>query len=590
MEILKEDMMQEKGRWDLSPLYDNLDDPRIEEDFSKLTELVEDSRTLLEKDAKPVDKIKDGIELAENLNDLVYRLAAYFSLVRNADTSINKTVAYLNRIQGIMAGFQPFEVGLKRLIADQDIDQLVAEPELKHYEFMLRESKDQASFLFDALLEELIAHLDIYGAGAWENLFDQLTSTVNAEYNGEKTTMTQLRNLAYDPDQKVRHQAYNAELSLYPKVEKSLSSAMNSIKGQVLYLTNRRGHDSPLDESLFQNRTSRKTLDAMIEAIIDKKDVFVRYYKAKARYFGQKSLHWADMFAPIGKLPSGYSVDDSREMLVSSFEKLHPPIAELIDKAFEDNWIDFYPRDNKVGGAFCSNLPIIKQSRVLSNFDGSFSSITTLAHELGHAYHGSRIEDHASLNRSYSMPVAETASTFNERHFVLEQIQASDDPKEKLGLLDSLLMNSSQTSCDILSRFLFEQEVFARVGNQYLSSEDLQNIMHDSQIKAYGEGLDQETLHPYMWACKGHYYSASRSFYNYPYAFGDLFSVALYDKAQSEGAEFMKKYDEMLTATTVTSAEETGALVGLDLTDKQTWISSLESFEPLVAEFEQLIP
>ncbi|MDD2426530.1 MAG: M3 family oligoendopeptidase [Eubacteriales bacterium] len=582
--------MQETGRWDLSPLYESMDDPKIEEDFAKLTKIVEGSRSFFEKEADAAELIKDGVKLAEELSELVHRLAAYFSLLMNADTSISKTVAYLNRIQGIMAGFQPFEVGLKRLIAKQDIDELVKVEELQHYNFMLRESKDEAAYLMDAELEELIAHLDIYGVGAWENLFDQLTSTVSADFDGEKKTMTELRNLAYDPDQKVRHQAYEAELSLYPKVEKSLSGALNSIKGQVLYLTDRRGHASPLDESLFRNRTSRKTLDAMIEAIIEKKDVFVRYYKAKARYFGQESLHWADMFAPIGKMPSGYTVEDSREMLVKSFEKLHPPIAEVMDKAYENNWIDFYPRENKVGGAFCSNLAIIKQSRVLSNFDGSFSAITTLAHELGHAYHGSRIEDHAPLNRSYSMPVAETASTFNERHFVLEQVEASDDPQVKLGLLDSLLMSSSQTSCDILSRFLFEQEVFARVENEYLRSEDLQKIMHEAQLKAYGDGLDEDSLHPYMWACKGHYYSASRSFYNYPYAFGDLFSVALYDKAQKEGSAFMEKYDEMLTATTVSSAEETGALVGLDLTDKKTWISSMESFEPLVAEFEKLIP
>lgn len=582
--------MQETGRWDLSPLYESMDDPKIEEDFAKLTKIVEGSRSFFEKEADAAELIKDGVKLAEELSELVHRLAAYFSLLMNADTSISKTVAYLNRIQGIMAGFQPFEVGLKRLIAKQDIDELVKVEELQHYNFMLRESKDEAAYLMDAELEELIAHLDIYGVGAWENLFDQLTSTVSADFDGEKKTMTELRNLAYDPDQKVRHQAYEAELSLCPKVEKSLSGALNSIKGQVLYLTDRRGHASPLDESLFRNRTSRKTLDAMIEAIIEKKDVFVRYYKAKARYFGQESLHWADMFAPIGKMPSGYTVEDSREMLVKSFEKLHPPIAEVMDKAYENNWIDFYPRENKVGGAFCSNLAIIKQSRVLSNFDGSFSAITTLAHELGHAYHGSRIEDHAPLNRSYSMPVAETASTFNERHFVLEQVEASDDPQVKLGLLDSLLMSSSQTSCDILSRFLFEQEVFARVENEYLRSEDLQKIMHEAQLKAYGDGLDEDSLHPYMWACKGHYYSASRSFYNYPYAFGDLFSVALYDKAQKEGSAFMEKYDEMLTATTVSSAEETGALVGLDLTDKKTWISSMESFEPLVAEFEKLIP
>ena len=308
--------MKEAGRWDLSPLYDSLEDPQIEKDFERLSKIVEDSRTLFETEAGAVEQIKEGVKLSEELSELVTKLASYLVLRMNADTSISKTIALLNRIRGIMAGFQPFEVGLKRLVAAQDIDELIKENELQHYEFMLHESKAEAGFLLDAELEELIAHLNIYGVGAWENLFDQLTSTASVEMDGESKTLTELRNLAYDPDQELRHKAYEAELSLYPQIEKSLAGALNSIKGQVNYLTERRGHASPLDESLFRNRTSRETLDALIDALIEKKDIFVRYYKAKAKYFGQESLHWADMFAPIGKLPSGYTVEDSREMLV----------------------------------------------------------------------------------------------------------------------------------------------------------------------------------------------------------------------------------------------------------------------------------
>ena len=158
--------MQENGRWDLTPLYESLDDPRIDEDFGRLSKLVEGSRSFFEKEADAVDQIIGGIELSEEMYELVYRLAAYFSLVMNADTSISKTVAYLNRIQGIMAGFQPFEVALKRLIADQNIDELVKQEKLKQYEFMLRESKATAGYLLDAGLEEMIAHLDFYGVGA----------------------------------------------------------------------------------------------------------------------------------------------------------------------------------------------------------------------------------------------------------------------------------------------------------------------------------------------------------------------------------------------------------------------------------------
>lgn len=581
--------MQASGKWDLTPLYESLDDPGIEVDLTELTSLIEESRGFFDQDKDELVLITEAIKLAEKVEVLAHRLFSYMSLLSSADTSISRTIAYMNRMRGVLAGFQDFDVSFKRLLAEQDIAELIKHEALADYGFILQEAKDEAGYLLDAELEEMIARLDIYGVGAWETLFSQLTSSATAEVDGEQKSLTELRNMAFDPDQEIRHRAYEAELSLYPQIEKSVAGALNSIKGQVLYLGKRRGHKSPLDESLFKSRMSRQTLDAMLEAIIEKNDIFVRYFQAKARYFGQKHLHWADMFAPMGKLPSGYTIEDSRKMLVSSFEKLHPPIAELIDKAHEDEWIDFYPRENKVGGAFCANLGFIEQSRVLSNFDGSFSAVDTLAHELGHAYHGMRIEKQAPLNRDYSMPVAETASTFNETHFLLEQIEASDDPEEKLGLLDSMLMNTSQTTCDILSRFLFEKRVFERVESEALSPEDLKEIMHAAQVEAYGAGLDEASLNPYMWACKSHYYSASFSFYNYPYAFGSLFSAILYKKAQAEGAEFMQKYDEMLTATTVSTVEEIGALVGLDLTDKAVWLESMESFEPLVAEFERLV-
>lgn len=584
-----EAIMQEPGRWDLGPLYSSLEDPRIEEDLTGLTRLVEESQSLLTLETDGADQMVQAMGLAEQVIDTLRPLASYFSLLSSADTSQGKPLALLNQVKGIMSGFAGFEVRLKRMAAKLPTEELVAMDSLKAYDFFLRQSKKEAAHLLDPELEELIARLDIYGAGAWGNLFRQLTSTAAKEVDGKQKTLTEIRNLAYSPDPRVRRQAYQAELALYPEIEKPLAGALGAIKGQVVYLSRRRGHQSPLDEALFKSKMDRKTLDAMIDAMVEGKGVFIRYFKAKAAWLGQERLHWADLFAPIGQLPDGYSVEDSRSMLVQSFEKLHPPIAQLIDKAYRDRWIDFHPRANKVGGAFCANLTQIRQSRVLTNFDGSFSGVSTLAHELGHAYHGFRIEGHAPLNRSYSMPVAETASIFNETHFLLEQVGATSDRLVKLGLLDGFLMNSGQVICDILSRFLFEQEVFERVERETLKSEDLQAIMHKAQLAAYGDGLDEASLHPYMWACKPHYYSASLSYYNFPYAFGALFASALYRKATEEGSSFMARYDQMLTATTVSSVEETGRLVGLDLTDKVVWLESMDSFEPFVSTFEALV-
>ena len=258
-------------------------------------------------------------------------------------------------------------------------------------------------------------------------------------------------------------------------------------------------------------------------------------------------------------------------------------------RAFAEEWIDFYPRNGKVGGAFCEALNSKKEFRVLTNFSGSFSDIVTLAHELGHGYHDFMVHDNEPLNMDYSMPVAETASTFNENVITSYAIDHTTDDEEKLALLESQLSDAAQIMCDIYSRFLFESEVVKRRKNSFLLADELNEIMLNAQKKAYGNGLDQNFLHPYMWVCKSHYYSADLGFYNYPYAFGGLFARGLYAKYKKEGSAFVEKYKKMLKSTPVMSVEDVAKICDIDLTDKKFWMMSLHSYDAEVDEFERLV-
>lgn len=579
----------EKYRWDLSPLYQGLDDPQLDKDFKALEAGVETSKTFFDQDMEDISLVKAGVGLLEEVTLLSQKIFYYLNLVFAAETSNTKALGLLNKGQKILASMSGFEVKLSRKLAQMDLASLMEKGDLGHYEFILKTMQEEAKHLLSEEEEEVLAQVNIYGVNAWEKLFDQLTSEVTGTYRGQTKNLSELRNLAYDPDPQVRKEAYQAELALYPKIEAPLAAALCSIKGHVNYVARKRGFEDALGETVFQSRMDRATLEALIEAMEENLGIFHAYFKAKARLLGQEKLAWEDLFAPVGKVPAGYSVPLSRKALVDSFAKLHQPIADLIDQAYEENWIDFFPREGKVGGAFCENLGFIKASRILTNFDGSFNAVDTLAHELGHAYHGYLIEDMPVLNQAYSMPVAETASTFNEVHFLLEVMDKSQDREDKLGLLESFLMGHAQTTCDILSRFLFEKEVFERVDKEILSAQDLCDIMHRAQVRAYGEGLDEASLHPYMWACKGHYYSASLSYYNFPYAFGGLYAMALYRRASQEGPAFMEDYDRMLRATTTASCEDVGAQVGMDLRSKEFWESAMKSFEPFVREFEGLV-
>ena len=211
---------------------------------------------------------------------------------------------------------------------------------------------------------------------------------------------------------------------------------------------------------------------------------------------------------------------------------------------------------------------------MLTNFDGALGDVVTLAHELGHAYHNRNLEKNRILNTDYSMPVAETASTFNEV-VIMNAAIAEAEGEAKMALLENQLQDTTQIICDIYSRYLFETTVFAERENSFLFPPRLNEIMLDAQRQAYGDGLDETYMHPYMWVCKSHYYSAGLSFYNFPYAFGGLFARGLYAKYLEEGDAFLPKYRALLKATATSDVEDVAGIAGIDLTQPEFWEKSL---------------
>ncbi|KFA56776.1 M3 family oligoendopeptidase [Mageeibacillus indolicus] len=577
-------------KWSLDALYTGLDSAKFKADWQELRELIAANRNLSDP-ATTVAAIKARLQVFSRLSVLANSLEGYLYLRTSADTSDIEAENLLEQIQTACNELKPAEVAFCRSIAAfTPWEDLITDPDLADLKYYLERKRAESKYLLSSEEEELAAGLNMAGGNAWSALFDQLTANLQMDFQGKKCTLADIRNYAYDSEASVREAAYRAELASYKEIAVPVSFALNSIKKQAKFMSRRRGFASPLDEAVFDSFMSRETLDALLGAIRERLPLFRRYLKAKAKYLGHSgALPWWDLFAPLGRTNHTYTLDEAKDLLVKAFNKLHPPIAELMRRAFDEAWIDFWPRPGKVGGAFCSNLPQIKQSRILTNFNGSFDAVDTLAHELGHAYHGYRIQNHLPLNWDYSMPVAETASTFNETHLTLMSLADTDDREEKLAILEGVLCNTCQTVVDIYSRFLFEEAVFDTCDRGRLTVEECCETMHKAQLEAYGEAIIPETLHPYMWACKGHYYSSYMGYYNFPYAFGALLAIGLYSRYQAEGAAFMPKYDQFLTMTTVASAEDTARSVGIDLTNQEFWLSGLDTFGTFVEQFEELV-
>lgn len=580
--------------WSLDVLYHGYEDPKFDADMKKLEEEVFGMKDKIEGAAKldPVKGLETCLMLQEEMAALESRLGEFISLKGSTNTSDSKTNDMSARFDRIRANETGAWVVFCRYVSTiENLEQTIAQSSLlTEYGYYLTQIKKNASHMLSDEMEDLAAHMDITGGGAWGKLFDYLTSSLKVDYEGETITLPAVRNLATNADREVRKKAYEAELASYDKIADSIAFALNNIKGQVSMLSAKRGYESPLAMTLEQCCMKQETLDAMFTAIREYLPKFWEYLKAKAKYFGYEGgLLWYDMLAPVGEMESSYTPESARDLLVENFGHFSKELADMIDRAFSESWIDFYPHEGKVGGAFCANVTTEKQSRILTNFNGSFDSVVTLAHELGHAFHNQQIFENRILNQDYSMPVAETASTFNETHFMLSTYQKSENPKEKLAILENLLSGTTQIICDIYSRFLFEDAVFHRCESQFLMTADLKALMLDAQKKAYGDGLDQEKLHPYMWACKSHYYSSGLSYYNFPYAFGGLFAMGLYTQFRNEGESFIPKYKALLKATATCSVEDTAKMAGIDLTKPDFWRSSLQTFANLIDEYTELI-
>ena len=578
--------------WNLDPIYKGFDDPAFEAELAEAKHLVAEyaAFTAALSDADPAEGLRKGIDLQEKITCLISKLLGYCSLRQSTNTRDAQAGSNMGRVMSVYSGvaapqaaFQSWAAKLPNLM-----ELVCADEVLKEYEFLFSNIAESSCYLLPGIGEEVMAKMEMSGGNAWSDLQSYLTSTVPVFYRGTTTNLSAIRNLAYDEDPSVRKDAYEAEIACYERIRDAVAFALNSIKLETISDCQLRGYNSPLERTLTNAHMEPATLDAMLGAMDEYLPKFWQYLKAKAKALGHANgLPWYDLFAPMGASSTKFTTEDARNFLVEQFSGFDKELADMVAEAFDHAWIDFYPRDGKQGGAFCAGVESIDESRILTNFDGMFTDVVTLAHELGHAFHNQCIRTHRPMNHDYSMPVAETASTFNECVVMAAAIKAAGSKEEKLALIESQLQDVTQIICDIYSRFRFEAKVFENREEQFMHAGQLCDIMLDAQKQSYGDGLDHNCLHPYMWVCKSHYYGPT--FYNFPYAFGGLFARGLYAQYEKEGAAFVPKYKKLLYTTPVATAENVAKVADIDLTDRNFWRGALQTVAEQIDLFCTLV-
>ena len=581
--------------WDLTKMYSGFDDAKLAADFAQAQALNQELAVLLQE--KPADVgalLVQAVRTAQKRSEKMALVGEFIFLNLATNAKNEQALAWMDKLMRAQVEMQQTSSAFMRYVSKvEGLDALIArEPLLKEHEYMLKTMVKDAAHVMDPAIEGPVLKMQMTGGEAWSQLSDQIMAThmVEMEIDGEKQSLplSTVRGMATSPDASVRRRAYEAELASYPRIELAMAACLNGIKGEALTLCELQHYDTVLDTALDAAKIDRQTLDAMLTAMRESLPAFRRYFRAKARHLGHEGgLPFYDLFAPIGAAGKTYTLEEARQLLVQVFGQFSEKMSRFIDRAFEEHWIDAFPYEGKQGGAFCAGVHPLGISYVLANFEGSLDSVSTLAHELGHAYHGDCVKHLSILNADYPMTLAETASIFNETMLVAK-LQEGANPQERLMLLDQQIGNAARVVVDILSRFLFESEVIERRKDHTMLPDELKEIMLDAQKQTYGDGLDENALHPYMWACKTHYYSASLHFYNFPYAFGLLFGLGVYERYLEKGEAFLPEYDALLAATGLGDVKDVAARVGIDVTDVNFWRKSLSVVEKMIDEMEKL--
>ena len=625
--------------WDLGSIYSDINSEKYKSDLAKLTEGIKTLKALNDQAENPDQKnhlniqnwIADFFKADDILGPLANTLAAYSYSIYSVDTTSKSLLDNLNQVESITDQYQiqlnrfSHTVSKNRGILSEFY---VNFPQYRKYEFSINEMLEDDIHTLSPELEGIIAKLQQTGGRAWDRLHEQLISNLKDPETGK--LFNELRNDAYSPDARLRKESWQKEIALLKQNEIAFAASLNNLKGETLSLLEERSWNCAIDRALSSSRMKKETLDALIAAIEESLPQWRRYLKAKAEYLKnhnatastncgkEKGLAFYDLFAPLdgntasdgntntaGQTETGcntntcdstnnraaseesllsknWTFEEARDYIIKEFTSFSPVMGDFAKNAFDKNWIDARVHPGKVGGAYCQDFYVQKESRVLSNFTGAFSDIITLAHELGHAFHFFCIKDKDYRNANYPMTLAETASTFAET-IVKQDILKTASKEDRIKILELDLQDTCQVLVDILCRFYFERSVFEERQNGELTSEDFCRLMADAQERSYGDGLSAER-HEYMWAVKSHYYSVDLDFYTFPYAFGQLFAAGLYSRYKKEGKAFVDIYCNLLSDTGSMSCEDLCFKAGFDITKKDFWKSGIDFY---INEIEQ---
>ncbi|MFI3803550.1 M3 family oligoendopeptidase [Vagococcus fluvialis] len=459
--------------------------------------------------------------------------------------------------------------------------------------FILNETREQGKRLLSENEENIINQLSTDGFNAWSTHYDTLVSQISIPFTEKDGTEVHLsagqafNKMTGDADSNVRAELFEKWEQAWSEKAPLFADTLNHLDGFRLTANKLHGITNHLQIPLEYNRMKEETLNAMWGAISDNKQPFVDFLERKAKLFGKEKMEWQDQDAPIilGEFKEKrYTFDEAAGFIVENFRNFSPKMADFAQMAFEKSWIEAEDRPGKRPGGYCTSLPENKESRIFMTYGESINEVSTLAHELGHAYHSHVMWDLPAMSQDYAMNVAETASTFAELIVADATLKQATTNEEKINLIDVKMQNAIAMFMNIHTRFIFENNLHEARKENVLTDEEITELMLAAQKESYCDSLG--SYHPHFWASKLHFFIDDVPFYNFPYTFGYLFSLGIYAHAQKQGASFEDEYIALLQDTASMTTEELAKKhLGIDLTKPDFWQDGINIIKKDVEEF-----
>ena len=587
-------------RWSLESWFSKFGESDYTDFKSALVRDVEALKTQAAALTGDTAEIVRVINALESLSDRLGHLSAYLGCLSADDANDEAVKADEAWISTLEAESTKLMASLRSALAalsDAAFATLLNDVSLKNAEHAVKRMRYEGQHQMKSEMEALAADLNVNGLHAWGRLYDTLTGKMEFEMtfpdgHNETVPMSRRRALMSEPDRTLREAAFHAGQKPWNDHAVTLAAGLNGIAGTRLSLYGSRGIPHFLDTPLFDGAMSRKSLDAMMEAIHAHIELPRRALIKTAKLQGTTALHYFDLEAPQIAPPEEKELtwDEACKTVDQAFSAAYPKLGSYFREMLAQRWIEAQPRAGKRPGAFCTGSQLKHEERVYMTFHSAVHDMVTLAHEVGHAWHSCVLRPARSFAASYPMTLAETASNFGEM-ILLDGLMSDPGitPETKAYLLDQEMLRAHAYLINIPMRYEFEKSFYTERASGEVSVSRLRELMTNAQRKLYGDTLLDDGTDPMFWAYKMHFFITGVSFYNFPYVFGYLLSQALFARFKAEGASFLPRYEAFLSMTGSASCEEVvKQTLGEDLTSPDFWATALKAMEPSLIAYEQL--